>query len=351
MHVTKMSRQPKLRPKSHIPGFPDAMYDLAGVSSLSQLEPRAGMGDERHDQRVFRVKRKHVLKACDRCRVKKTKCDGKQPCNRCSAYNHPCLFRERKATQTKVYSRGFVEMLESHHSLVVKALQRLYKLCVDKEGFPGEPLVESPDGHPLTHAILDRLGLIKQAEETTDEPEEDSEDLQYLRFLSTSTDCSATTDPSPEPATPPDPSPSTCSPVNLSPKVGGGPWKWDYQQVPHVQYHNYQPSGFNGMSMARPEMEPTSMNVDTKCPEPVSALPDHEHSYFYYVDDSTSGEPAGSRLPPGGTAGPGAPHPAPPAGIPPADILGDYNSSHQLHMSEQQSLYSNYAPGWNFQCG
>lgn len=49
------------------------MYDLAGVSSLSQLESRAGLGEERQDQRVFRVKRKHVLKACDRCRVKKTK--------------------------------------------------------------------------------------------------------------------------------------------------------------------------------------------------------------------------------------------------------------------------------------
>lgn len=33
-------------------------------------------------------------------------CDGKQPCNRCSAYNHPCLFREKKTTQAKVYSRG-----------------------------------------------------------------------------------------------------------------------------------------------------------------------------------------------------------------------------------------------------
>ena len=68
-----MSRQPKLRPKSHIPGFPDAIYNLAAVSSLSQLESRAGLGEEKHDQRVFRVKRKHVLKACDRCRVKKTK--------------------------------------------------------------------------------------------------------------------------------------------------------------------------------------------------------------------------------------------------------------------------------------
>lgn len=70
---TIMPKQPKLRPKSHIPGFPEAMYDLSAISSLSHLESRGGLGDEKHDQRVFRVKRKHVLKACDRCRVKKTK--------------------------------------------------------------------------------------------------------------------------------------------------------------------------------------------------------------------------------------------------------------------------------------
>ncbi|PYH83726.1 hypothetical protein BO82DRAFT_352793 [Aspergillus uvarum CBS 121591] len=68
-----MSRQPSLRPKSYIPGYPDAMYNLAAVTTLTQLESRAGLADEKHDQRVFRVKRKHVLKACDRCRVKKTK--------------------------------------------------------------------------------------------------------------------------------------------------------------------------------------------------------------------------------------------------------------------------------------
>ena len=77
--MDKMSRHPKLRPKSYIPGFPDAIYDLSAVQSLSQLESRAGLLDDRHDQRVFRVKRKHVLKACDRCRVKKTKvgCSGR----------------------------------------------------------------------------------------------------------------------------------------------------------------------------------------------------------------------------------------------------------------------------------
>lgn len=125
---SEMSQQPKLRPKLHISGYSRSLYDLGVVAPMAGLEALTVFGEERREQRVFRVKRKHVLKACDRCRVKKTKvsepvsshtlvvsfstaahanqCDGKQPCNRCSANNHPCLFRDRKATQAKVYSRG-----------------------------------------------------------------------------------------------------------------------------------------------------------------------------------------------------------------------------------------------------
>jgi hypothetical protein len=61
-----MSWQPKLRPK----GFPHTMDGFAAVASLAELEHRSRQAEEK---RVFRVKRKHVLKACDRCRVKKTK--------------------------------------------------------------------------------------------------------------------------------------------------------------------------------------------------------------------------------------------------------------------------------------
>lgn len=68
-----MSRQPRLRPKTHIPGYPEDWYDSATATNLTELEYGQGATGDRREHRVFRVKRKHVLKACDRCRVKKTK--------------------------------------------------------------------------------------------------------------------------------------------------------------------------------------------------------------------------------------------------------------------------------------
>ncbi|GAB1199098.1 hypothetical protein APSETT444_008439 [Aspergillus pseudonomiae] len=291
-----MSRQPKLRPKSHIPGFPDSMYDLATMSSLSQLEARTSLGEDKHDQRVFRVKRKHVLKACDRCRVKKTK--------------------------------------------------RLYKLCLNKDGFPGEPLTESSDGYPLTHAILDRLGLIKQAEENADEQDEDSEDLQYLRYMA-STDCSATTDPSPEPVTPPEPSPSNCSPVSPSTKAGG-PYKWEYQPVQpahHEQYAGYQHSGFHNVTMPRSAVDSAGLAADSKCSETLPPVSNSENSYYYYTGTGGNAESTKGHLHPGLTAGPRINHHS--TGMP-AEILSNYS----LHLQDQQSLYQGLAPSWaSYPCG
>ena len=145
----------------------------------------------------------------------------------CTWSNISCFM---KNIDLKRFARwySFVEMLESHHSLVVKALQKLYKHCINKEGFPGEPLAEAADGHPLTHAILDRLGLIKQAEEGGDEPGEDiAESLEYLRHLPAATDCSETADPSPEPVSPTNPSSTNLEPP-LSPAIDDS-WRWNPQ--------------------------------------------------------------------------------------------------------------------------
>ncbi|GES65555.1 Zn(II)2Cys6 transcription factor [Aspergillus terreus] len=107
--------------------------------------------------------RKRVCKACDRCRLKKSKCDGGNPCGRCRADNAICVFGERKKAHDKVYPKGYVEMLEQQQAWLVYGLQELYRRTSDGEGWPGEPLKCEANGHPLTHDLLTRLGALDQA--------------------------------------------------------------------------------------------------------------------------------------------------------------------------------------------
>lgn len=80
-------------------------------------------------------------------------------------------------------------MLISQHAVHVQALRDLYKRCVRREGFPGSPLQESIQGYPGTHAILDRLGLIKHAEEAIEDPQRVLADLVEFICLDSASDC------------------------------------------------------------------------------------------------------------------------------------------------------------------
>ncbi|KIW75101.1 hypothetical protein Z517_11872 [Fonsecaea pedrosoi CBS 271.37] len=122
--------------------------------------------------------RKRVCKACDRCRLKKSKCDGASPCSRCKADNAICVFGERKKSHDKVYPKGYVEMLESQQAQLVAGLQELYKRMQNGQGWTGAPLKESANGVPLTHDILERLGALKQDGHSSDVFEEDLTVLQ-----------------------------------------------------------------------------------------------------------------------------------------------------------------------------
>ncbi|RDH26194.1 hypothetical protein BDQ94DRAFT_43185 [Aspergillus welwitschiae] len=106
--------------------------------------------------------RKRVCKACDRCRLKKSKCDGGNPCGRCRANNTICVFGERKKAHDKVHPKGYVEMLEQQQAWLVYGLQELYHRTSDGEDWPGEPLKCEANGHPLTHDLLTRLGALDQ---------------------------------------------------------------------------------------------------------------------------------------------------------------------------------------------
>ncbi|PSK53944.1 hypothetical protein B9Z65_7750 [Elsinoe australis] len=122
--------------------------------------------------------RKRVGKACDRCRLKKSKCDGTSPCSRCRADNAICVFGERKKAHDKVYPKGYVEMLEQQQSQLVVGLQETYRRLLAANLWPGPALNES-EGHPLTHDILSVLDIIKhKSDDQTDVFEEDPERLQ-----------------------------------------------------------------------------------------------------------------------------------------------------------------------------
>ncbi|KAJ6132785.1 hypothetical protein N7471_008000 [Penicillium samsonianum] len=125
--------------------------------------------------------RKRVCKACDRCRLKKSKCDGSSPCSRCRADNAICVFGERKKAHDKVYPKGYVEMLEQQQSWLVHGLQELYRRNIEGEGWPGEQLKLEPNGHPLTHDLLMRLGALdgSKGERFEENPEALQQDLWH----------------------------------------------------------------------------------------------------------------------------------------------------------------------------
>ena len=127
-------------------------------------------------------------------------------------------------------------MLESHH-LVIEALQKLYKYCINKEPFPGGP-VETVDGYPLTHAILDRLGLIKQAEGNQEKQDKDLEDLQYSGGVG-----------------------------GGGGNEGGGSWKWDYH-LDQYPSNSHTTSGYN---------DTNGIVLTHVSPPP----PQTDHSYLY----------------------------------------------------------------------
>lgn len=123
--------------------------------------------------------RKRVCKACDRCRLKKSKCDGASPCSRCRADNAVCVFGERKKAHDKVYPKGYVEMLEQQQAWLVNGLQELYRRTLEGEGWPGEILKTEPNGHPLTHDLLTALGALDhtKGEHFEENPENMQSDL------------------------------------------------------------------------------------------------------------------------------------------------------------------------------
>lgn len=70
-------------------------------------------GNNSEDAPVMPIqKRRRVTRACDECRRKKIKCDGKQPCTHCQIYNYECTYN-KPSNRRRNPAPQYIEALEN----------------------------------------------------------------------------------------------------------------------------------------------------------------------------------------------------------------------------------------------
>ncbi|KAL0937676.1 uncharacterized protein CTRU02_207407 [Colletotrichum truncatum] len=104
---------------------------------------------------------KRVWKACERCRMKKTKCDGEFPCKRCKDDGLVCTAGVRKKTEYKQLPRGYAEVLEHTQFALIATVHKLYAMVRNNQQWDlGEPELNDR-GQPVIHNIAQKLGCIR----------------------------------------------------------------------------------------------------------------------------------------------------------------------------------------------
>lgn len=85
-------------------------------------------------------KRRRVTRACDECRRKKIKCDGRQPCTHCSVYSYECTY-DKPSNRRRNPAPQYIEALESRLQRA-EALLRKFMPDVDLADPKLDPTVQ-----------------------------------------------------------------------------------------------------------------------------------------------------------------------------------------------------------------
>ncbi|KAG6014239.1 hypothetical protein E4U43_006772, partial [Claviceps pusilla] len=91
----------------HIPDIPSP---AESSKSDTELEDKVSSDPNAPSQPM--QKRRRVTRACDECRRKKIKCDGKQPCTHCSVYSYECTY-DKPSNRRRNPAPQYIEALES----------------------------------------------------------------------------------------------------------------------------------------------------------------------------------------------------------------------------------------------
>ncbi|PNP53365.1 hypothetical protein THARTR1_06059 [Trichoderma harzianum] len=109
------------------------------------------------------VRRTRVSKACERCRLKKIKCDGDLPCQKCKNNGHVCTPGIRKRTihvEYKQVPKSYVEFLETTHLALIGSVHKLYTMIQKNQSWDlGDPELND-QGELVIHDVAKKLGCI-----------------------------------------------------------------------------------------------------------------------------------------------------------------------------------------------
>ncbi|KAF7937601.1 uncharacterized protein EAE98_001915 [Botrytis deweyae] len=109
MSGTSTDKQPQSQP---VPAQPSQETPLSPNQSSPDLEPAEDWPAPSSQPRPAPLqKRRRVTRACDECRRKKIKCDGKQPCTHCTVYSYDCTY-DQPSNRRRNPAPQYVESLE-----------------------------------------------------------------------------------------------------------------------------------------------------------------------------------------------------------------------------------------------
>ncbi|KAF2637231.1 hypothetical protein P280DRAFT_521384 [Massarina eburnea CBS 473.64] len=90
-------------------------FQLEDTPDVAETSPINDDAAEDQPQRLATgpmQKRRRVTRACDECRRKKIKCDGKQPCTHCTVYSYECTY-DQPSNRRRTAAPQYIEALET----------------------------------------------------------------------------------------------------------------------------------------------------------------------------------------------------------------------------------------------
>ncbi|KAF5559204.1 c6 transcription factor [Fusarium mexicanum] len=103
-------------------------------------------------------RRKKVLRACDRCRLRKTKCSGFPPCTRCQRDGFVCTTENEPKKEFRRLSSGYTEVSQTRDAALTATIQRLYLMVRNGETWDFDEPELDDRGELIVHDIVHKLG-------------------------------------------------------------------------------------------------------------------------------------------------------------------------------------------------